>query len=47
MLTVLETRYMETMPNILRDLTDEVKKLRKEVAELKEQLKDKTEKPEE
>lgn len=38
-MTQLEVRFMETMPNILRDLTDEVKKLQKEVAELKEQLK--------
>lgn len=44
-MTILEQRFMETMPNILSDLVDEVKKLRKEMAELKEQLK--KDKPEE
>ena len=40
-MNVLEQRFMETMPSILRDLTEEVKKLRKEVAEINEKLKDK------
>lgn len=39
MLTVLETRYMEQMPRILRELTEAVEGLSKEVAELKEELK--------
>ena len=35
-MTVLEQRFMERMPNILADLVDEIKKLRKEVAKLNE-----------
>lgn len=42
-LTVLETHYMEQMPRILRELTSAVEELTKEVAELKEQLKNKNE----
>lgn len=37
--TVLETRFMEQMPRILRELTEAVEGLAKEVAELKEELK--------
>lgn len=39
MLSVLETRFMERMPSILLDLTKAVESLSKEVAELKEELK--------
>lgn len=39
MLTILETRYMEQMPRTLRELTEAVESLSKEVAELKEALK--------
>lgn len=39
MLTVLETRYMEQMPKLMYQLLDELSALRKEVTELKEQLK--------
>ena len=38
MLSVLETRYMEQMPRILRELTDEVFALSQEVARLNEVL---------
>lgn len=37
--TILETRYMEQMPRILRELTEAVESLSKEVAELREELK--------
>lgn len=37
--TNLETRYMEQMPRLLHNLLDELAALRKEVTELKEQLK--------
>lgn len=30
-MTILETRFMETIPSILRDLVDELRKLRKEL----------------
>lgn len=43
MMTVLEQRFMEIVPNTLRDLVKAVENLTKEVKELKEQLK----KPEE
>ena len=39
MLTILETRYMEQMPRLIRELTEAVEGLTKEVAELKEELK--------
>jgi len=42
-MTVLEQRFMEIVPNTLRDLVKAVENLTKEVKELKEQLK----KPEE
>lgn len=43
-MTVLEQRYMERMPNILSDLVDEIKMLRREVAALRYELnKDKEE----
>lgn len=38
-MTVLEQRFMEMVPSILRDLTKAVENLAKEVAELREQLK--------
>lgn len=38
-MTVLEQRFMEQMPRLLRDLLDQIEQLTKEVAELKEQLK--------
>jgi hypothetical protein len=38
MLTVLEQRYLERMPNILADLVEEVRNLREEVAELRKEL---------
>lgn len=41
MLTVLETQFMQRMPNILIELTKSVEELTKEVKELKEQLKEK------
>lgn len=40
-MTVLEQRYLERMPSILLDLVKELGKLTKEVAELKEELKNK------
>ena len=39
MMTVLEQRFMEVVPNILRDLVKAVEDLTKEVKELKEQQK--------
>lgn len=44
MLSILETRYMEQMPRILHELTDEVAALSKEVARLNEALKSREEK---
>lgn len=44
MMTVLEQRFMERMPNILADLVDEVKKLREEVTKLRTELNEKSEK---
>ena len=41
--SVLETRYMEQMPRILRELTDEVAALSKEVARLTEVLNERKE----
>ena len=38
-MTVLEQRFMEIVPNTLRDLVKAVENLTKEVKELKEQLK--------
>lgn len=38
MLTVLETRYMEQVPRLLYELIDQLKELRKEVEELREEL---------
>lgn len=44
-MNALEQRFLETFPNILRDLTDEIRKLR---IELEEERKARTEqKPEE
>ena len=37
--TILETRFMEQMPKLMHQLLDELSALRKEVTELKEQLK--------
>ena len=42
-MTVLEQRFMEIVPNTLRDLVKAVETLTKEVKELKEQLKKKEE----
>lgn len=39
MLTILETRFMEQMPKLMHELLDELSTLRKEISELKEQLK--------
>ena len=39
MMTVLEQRFMEIVPNTLRDLVKAVENLTKEVKELKEQRK--------
>lgn len=39
MMTVLEQRFMEVVPNTLRDLVKAVENLTKEVKELKEQRK--------
>jgi aminoglycoside/choline kinase family phosphotransferase len=36
--TILETRYMEQMPRLIRELTNEVFALREEVAKLKETI---------
>ena len=38
-MTVLEQRFMELMPRYIKDLTNEVFELRKEIAGLHEQLK--------
>ena len=38
-MTVLEQRYMEQIPHLLRDIANEMAELRKEIAELKEELK--------
>ena len=38
-MTILEMRFMEVVPNTLRDLVKAVENLTKEVKELKEQLK--------
>lgn len=40
-MTVLEQRFMEQVPRLLRDLANEVAELRKEVATLNQQLKEK------
>lgn len=37
--TILETRFMEQMPKLMHQLLDELSALRKEITELKEQLK--------
>lgn len=37
--TILETRFMEQMPRLIRELADELADLRKEVADVKELLK--------
>lgn len=44
MMTVLEQRFLERLPNILCDLVGEVKKLREEVAKLNAELNKKNEK---
>ena len=38
-MTVLEQRFMEQVPRLLRDMLDEMAELRKEIADLKEELK--------
>lgn len=40
-MTILEQRFMEQVPRLLRDLADEVAELRKEVAILNQQLREK------
>ena len=37
--TILETRYMEQMPRLLRDLLNELTELKQEVRDLREELK--------
>lgn len=37
-MTVLETRFMETIPNILRDIARELATLNKNIEELKNKL---------
>ena len=43
MLTAVEQRFMERVPNLLVDLIKEMEKLRKEVSELNAKLDNKTE----
>lgn len=38
-MTVLEQKFMEQTPRLLRDIANEMAELRKEVADLKEELK--------
>lgn len=38
-MTVLEQRFMEQLPRLLRDIANEMAELRKEIVDLKEQLK--------
>lgn len=38
-MTVLEQRFMEQLPRLLRDIANEMAALRKEIADLKEELK--------
>ena len=38
-MTVLEQRFMEQVPRLLRDMLNEMAELRKEIADLKEELK--------
>jgi hypothetical protein len=38
-MTVLEQRFMEQVPRLLRDVANEMAELRKEITDLKEQLK--------
>lgn len=40
-MTVLEQRFMERMPSLLLDVVEELKKLRKEVEELRTELAEK------
>lgn len=40
-MTILEQRFMELVPRLLRDLANEVADLRKEVAILNQQLREK------
>ena len=42
-MTVLEQQFMQRMPSLLLDLIEETKKLRKEIAALREELKNKNE----
>lgn len=41
-MTILEQRFMEQVPRLLRDLADEVAELRKEVTTLNQQLREKS-----
>ena len=36
--TILETRYMESMPRLLRDLLNELTELKREVKDLRDEL---------
>ena len=38
-MTVIEQRFMEQIPHLLRDIATELAELRKEIAGLKEELK--------
>lgn len=38
-MTVLEQNFMEQTPRLLRDIANEMAELRKEIADLKEELK--------
>ena len=42
-MTVLEQQFMQRMPSLLLDHIEETKKLRKEIAALREELKNKNE----
>ena len=38
-MSILEQRFMEQVPHLLRDIANEMAELRKEIADLKEELK--------
>ena len=38
-MTILEERFMEQVPRLLRDIANEIAKLREEITGLKEELK--------
>lgn len=40
-MTILESRYMETMPRLMRELVDQLEELRKEVADLRKTIEEK------